>query len=429
MREFKLPDLGEGIVQAEVVQWHVAEGELVARGQTIVEVMTDKAAVELPAPFSGTVRELLAEPGQRVDVGTVLLRYEPSSSEAAPKPDTLQPTRLQTSAPPPSSLPPSPVAAPRVGQTVAEQSSTSTRSATGYVAAPSVRRMARQLGIDLATVAGTGPHQRILIDDLAAAVKQTSTGQPANGSSADHHRHGATQLTPGTRLPIRGLRRTIVERMTRAQQTIPQFSYIDELDVSDLVALRASLKGPLASQGVKLTYLPFFVKAVVAALQEVPIANASIDTAADEIVLHDHYHIGIATDTAAGLTVPVLRDADQQTIPQLASEIERLTNAARRGQATVDQYQGNTFTITSTGNLGGLISTPIINEPAVGIMGIGQIVKRPRFAENGTIRAADVLYLSFSFDHRVVDGADAARFANAVIRQLGNPAALLLSTT
>ncbi len=416
--EFCLPELGEGIVQAELVRWMVSAGDQVSRGQEIAEVMTDKATVELPSTFTGTIEQLLIEPGAQIDVGAAMLRYQPADVGAAaainPEAES-QPHGAQIQ--PPATQPPARTSPPAVS------------AAASSVAAPSVRRMARKLGIDLSTVQGSGPNRRVLIDDLAGLVNRTPRStktaavqpKPKNGRPLS-----VDQPSPGSRVPLRGLRRTIAQRMTRAMQTIPHFSYVDEVDVTDLVRIRESLKVQFADKGIKLTYLPFIVKATVAALQEVPQVNASIDSEADEIVLHDQYHLGIATDTAAGLVVPVLRDADQKDLSQIALEIGQLAEAARTGKATPDQYQGNTFTITSTGGIGGLISTPIINEPAVGILGIGQIVKRPRFDEAGNIRAADVVYLSFSFDHRVVDGADAARFANALISHLSNPAALLL---
>jgi pyruvate/2-oxoglutarate dehydrogenase complex dihydrolipoamide acyltransferase (E2) component len=225
---------------------------------------------------------------------------------------------------------------------------------------------------------------------------------------------------------LQGLRRTIAQRMTQSKRTIPHYSYIEECDVTDLVRLRESLRDTYARAGIKLTYLPFFVKAVVAALKEVPIVNASLDDDAGEIVLHAHYHLGIAVATPAGLIVPVLHDADQKDIGTIAREIERLSSAARAGKARRDDLLGSTFTITSVGSYGGLIATPVINPPEVGILALGRIVKRPVYDAAGQVRPADMIYLSLSFDHRVIDGAVGAAFTNALLRQLHNPAALLL---
>ena len=271
---------------------------------------------------------------------------------------------------------------------------------------------------------GSGPDGRILIEDLTSRL-QTPAIDPAAARNAP--RSCADYGKPGTRIKLQGLRRKIAEHMVQAKRTIPHYSYVDECDVTDLVRLRESLRDTFARAGVKLTYLPFFVKAVVAALKEVPIVNASLDEEAGEIVLHDRYHIGIAVATPAGLIVPVVRDADQKDLATIAREIERLSQRRPRRQIAPRGSAGSTFTITSVGSHGGLISTPVINHPEVGILALGKIVKRPVFDAAGHIRPADMIYLSLSFDHRVVDGAVGAVFANAILRNLQNPAALLLS--
>jgi pyruvate dehydrogenase E2 component (dihydrolipoamide acetyltransferase)/2-oxoisovalerate dehydrogenase E2 component (dihydrolipoyl transacylase) len=230
----------------------------------------------------------------------------------------------------------------------------------------------------------------------------------------------------GTRIKLVGLRRKIAEHMVHAKHTIPHYSYIDEADVTELVKLRGSLKDVYGRSGVKLTYLAFFVKAVVTALKEVPIVNASLDEEKNEIVLHDRYDIGIAVATAAGLIVPVVRDADKKDLGTIAREIERLSREGRAGKSRLEDVKGSVFTITSVGSLGGLISTPVINHPEVGIMGVGKVVRRPVYDETGQIRPAELVYLSFSFDHRVVDGAVGAVFGNVVLRELQNPVRLLL---
>jgi pyruvate dehydrogenase E2 component (dihydrolipoamide acetyltransferase)/2-oxoisovalerate dehydrogenase E2 component (dihydrolipoyl transacylase) len=231
---------------------------------------------------------------------------------------------------------------------------------------------------------------------------------------------------PGTRVKLVGLRRRIAEHMVQAKRTIPHYSYVDEADVTELVRLRSSLKEVYGRAGIKLTYLAFFVKAVVTALKEIPIVNASLDEEKGEIVLHDRYHIGIAVATPAGLIVPVVRDADKKDLAMIARDIDRLSSEARVGRSRSDDVKGSTFTITSVGNIGGLISTPVINHPEVGILGIGKVVRRPVYDETGQLRPAELVYLSFSFDHRVVDGAVGAAFGNVVLRELHNPARLLL---
>jgi pyruvate dehydrogenase E2 component (dihydrolipoamide acetyltransferase)/2-oxoisovalerate dehydrogenase E2 component (dihydrolipoyl transacylase) len=285
-----------------------------------------------------------------------------------------------------------------------------------------VRLLARKLGIDLAGVRGTGPEGRILLEDVTGRVAKAET----NGEKPRVSEAKPDYGQPGSRIKLQGLRRTIAERMALSKRTIPDYSYVEECDVTALVRLRSALRDHFTQSGVKLTYLPFFVKAVVAALKEVPLVNATLNEADGEIVLHDHYHIGIAVNTPSGLIVPVIRDADQKDISALAREIERLGNDARSGRAKLDDLRGATFTVTSVGNIGGLFSTPVINPSEVGILGLGRIVRRPVYDERGDIRPADLMYLSLTFDHRVIDGAVCAAFSNVVCRHLANPAALLL---
>lgn len=403
--DFRLPELGEGVYEGEFVRWLVNPGDAVKSGQPLLEVMTDKATMEVPAPFAGTVRELRLTPGQKVKVGDVVLTYTPAgeSGDGAPYQPDAQ-ARVPMSAP---SL------ALRAGE-----ASPRPATASRVRAAPSVRHLARKLGIDLATVRGSGPDGRVLIEDLSSRVPAAAPPRPA-APAPDYGK-------PGTRIKMQGVRRLIAEHMVRAKRTIPHYSYVDECDVTELVRLRASLREHFTKEGVKLTYLAFVVKAVVAALKDVPVVNASLDEDAEEIVLHDRYDVGIAVATPGGLIVPVVHDADRKDLAEVAREIDRLGAAARAGKSRLEDLKGGTFTVTSVGNIGGLFSTPVINHPEVGILGVGKVVKRPVFDEHGAVRPADVVYLSFSFDHRVVDGAVGAAFANAVIRQLRAPALLLL---
>ncbi len=407
--DFALPEIGEGVYEAELVAWQVQPGTAVKRGQVVLEVMTDKATMEVPSPFDGTIETLKAEPGQMIKVGEVLLTYTPAEQPAAVSATPLKNITESIAQPPLEGL------RERNGQPAHRPERLPVR------AAPSVRHLARKLGIDLASVQGTGPQGRILLEDLSRFFQPT--GQPApRPVAAPKPDYGK----PGTRIKLQGLRRKIAEHMATAHRLIPHYNYIDECDVTELVRLRESLREPFARAGVKLTYLPFLIKAIVTALKEVPIVNASLDDTDGEIVLHDRYHIGIAVATPAGLIVPVIHDADRKDLAALAREVERLSNDARAGKAKRDDLLGGTFTVTSVGNIGGLISTPVINHPEVGILGIGKIVKRPVFDDAGQIRPAEIVYLSFSFDHRVVDGAVGAAFANVVLRELRNPAAMLL---
>jgi 2-oxoisovalerate dehydrogenase E2 component (dihydrolipoyl transacylase) len=404
--DFALPEIGEGVYEAELIRWLVEPGATVKRGQALAEVMTDKATMEVPSPFAGSITALRAQPGQMVKVGQTLLTYEGGSKPATVRSKVTEPEAL----------------ARRGNASATGNGPLAHASGSGTLpvkAAPSVRQMARKLGIDLSAIHGSGPEGRILLEDLTSRLAVPATPAARPEVLADYGK-------PGTRLKMQGLRRTIAQRMSQSKRLIPHYSYVDECDVTELVRLRNSLRDTYARAGVKLTYLAFFVKAVVAALKEVPIVNASLDEEAGEIVLHDRYHIGIAVAAPAGLMVPVLHDADRKDIGSIARDIERLSSAARAGKSRREDLLGSTFTITSVGSYGGLISTPVINPPEVGILALGKIVKRPVYDAAGQIRPADMIYLSASFDHRVVDGAVGAAFANAVLGQLHNPAALLL---
>jgi 2-oxoisovalerate dehydrogenase E2 component (dihydrolipoyl transacylase) len=396
--EFALPTIGEGVYEAELVRWLVAPGDAVKPGQPLLEVMTDKATMEVPAPFAGTVESLSGEPGQTLKIGQPILRYSPAGHAAVKE---------------------TPVAVARNAVNGSHKAAP-TPTPLAVKASPSVRHLARKLGVDLTRLAGSGPEGRILLDDLSRpAGRPEKPAAKAPAPSPDTGR-------PGTRVPLVGMRRRIADHMVHSKHTIPHYSYVDECDVTDLVKLRADLKETYERLGVKLTYLAFFVKAVAAALQEVPIVNASLDEEKGEIVLHERYHVGIAVATPAGLIVPVIRDADRKDLGGIAREIDRLSADARAGKSRLEDLRGGTFTVTSVGNLGGLITTPIVNHPEVGILGLGKIVRRPVYDAAGQIRPAELMYLSFSFDHRVVDGAIGAVFGNAVLARLRNPAAMLV---
>jgi pyruvate dehydrogenase E2 component (dihydrolipoamide acetyltransferase)/2-oxoisovalerate dehydrogenase E2 component (dihydrolipoyl transacylase) len=412
--DFAVPELGEGVYEAELTAWLVKPGDLVRRGQALMEVMTDKATMEVPSRFVGRIGELRAEPGQQIKVGQIVLTYaEETQAGQQQEKETGKQVDQETEG---NGKARRKAAVKEPGRQV------QFARAGGLRAAPSVRLMARKLGIDLSGVHGSGPEGRILIQDLTGLVQRT-----ANAKQPEKEEITADYGKPGTRIKLIGLRRKIGEQMLLSKRTIPHYSYVDECDVTELVRVRHTVKDRFAQEGVRLTYLPFVVKAVVAALWEVPLVNAWMDEEKGEIVLHDRYHIGIAVATPGGLIVPVVRDADRKSLGEIAREIERLSSEARSGKTRLEDLRGSTFTITSVGNIGGLISTPIINPPQVGILGLGKIVKRPIYDSAMNLRPADMLYLSFSFDHRVVDGAVGAVFGNAVRRQLTNPLPLLLS--
>lgn len=401
--DFALPELGEGLYEAELVRWLVQPGQAVKRGEPLLEVLTDKATMEVPAPFAGKVTSVRGEPGARLKVGQPILSFQPDGAKAEA---------------------PAPVAERAVAAALAPVAAARTANGAGgngpaVVAAPSVRHLARKLGIDLARIRGSGPAGRILLDDITPLIGRGAAKPQVAEPPPEYGR-------PGTRIKMAGLRRKIAEHLVEAKRRIPHYSYVDECDVTELVHLRHGMREACARNGIKLTYLPFFVKAVAEALKEVPLVNSSLDEDAGDIVLHDAYHVGVAVATPGGLIVPVVRDADKKDVFAIAAEVERLGNEGKAGRARREDLKGSTFTVTSVGGIGGLISTPIINYPEVGIMGVGKVVKRPVYNSDGHLRPADLMYLSFSFDHRVVDGAVGAAFGNAVKRHLEHPAALLV---
>jgi 2-oxoisovalerate dehydrogenase E2 component (dihydrolipoyl transacylase) len=405
--EFRLPELGEGVYEAEMARWLVEVGATVKPGEALLEVLTDKASMEVPSPFAGVIEALRAEPGSKVAVGQVMLTYQ-GQEAAAKMPSPAKPAEA-------ADVVAAPIAA------LSSNNGTTPVDAVPVKAAPSVRLMARKLGIEISRVQGTGPTGRILVEDLTNHV-QAKTAQPAVAAKQAKADYG----TPGTRVKFMGLRRRIAEQMVLSKRTIPHYTYVDECDVTEMVKLREALKEPFAKKGAKITYLAFFAKAVVAALKEVPIVNAMLDEAAGEIVLHDQYHLGIAVAAPNGLFVPVIRNADQLSLLELAKEIERLGSEVRSGKIKADELRGGTFTITSIGNLGGLFATPVINHPEVGILGIGKIVKRPVYDAQGAVKPADMVYLSLAFDHRVLDGAVGTAFGNAILKRLQNPVQMLV---
>ena len=398
VKEFRLPDIGEGVHEGEVVKWFVKEGDAIRENDPMVEVMTDKVTVQIPSPHTGHVLQLRASEGETVKVGSVLVVF----GEAGETP----PTAAAPPAPKPEATP-SP-AKPEAGPA----------PSSVVLAAPSVRRLAKELGVDLAAVQGTGSAGRITEEDVRRAKTRPAV-MPAPAVPA---------VTMGTeeRVPIHGLRKRIHEKMAKSKATAAHFTYVEEVDMTQLVHLRDRLRGTAEKRGLKLTYLPFILKAVIAALKEFPTLNASVDDAHGEIVIKRYYNVGIATATDEGLTVTVVHDADKKDVWSLAGELERLANAAREKKLTLHDVQGSTFTITSLGREGGILATPIINWPEVAILGIHKIEKRP-VVRNDQIVIRDMMYLSCSFDHRAVDGHVGAAFVQAVRDYLEHPATIFVS--
>jgi len=441
--EFKLPDIGEGVTEGEIVSWLVKEGDSVSESQDMVEVMTDKATVTIGAPKSGQVVEVRGKEGDTVPVGSVLVVLE--TGAAAPA-EPATPAARPAPPPKPATGRPAPVAASAVGdlKDVLPGLPKSPRINEGDykndkpLASPATRKLARELGVDLKRVRPTGEGGRITRED----VERSGNASGADGGA--EAAHSAVTLRPMSpvpaqpppaesprpsegeqRVPIRGLRKRIYENMARAKRTAAHFTYVDECDVTMLKRMRERAKAHASEQGVTLTFLPFIVKAVVASLRRHPNLNALVDDNTMEIVLRSNFDIGIAVATDAGLTVPVLRGADRLTIYEIAKELERLSAEARAGKTRREDLGGSSFTITSLGKLGGLFATPVVNYPEVAILGVHQIKKRP-VVQGDQIVIGEVMLLSLSFDHRIIDGHVGAAFAADVIQYLENPERLLL---
>ena len=405
--EFKLPDLGEGVVEGEIVQWLVAPGDAVAEDQGLVELMTDKATVTVPTPRAGRVVALHGKLGEMAKVHQVLVT-------------------LDVEAGAPLSAVPS-VAAPAAAKSAAPSvpGASAARAAEKVLATPVTRRMAREHGIDLGGIAGSGPQGRVLKVDVVAALE--------SGPSASSAVRERPRLVPlsheakDERVPLRGLRKKIAEKMVRSKFTAPHSTFVEEADFTELVRLRKGLNAALAKEGEdsKLSFLPFFCKALIPVMRRFPSLNANFDEATQELVLRGAYNFGIAAATEEGLTVPVVKGVDRLTLRQLASEITRLGEAARARQLKMDELSGGTFTITSLGTSGGLFATPIINHPEVAILGIHRIRPRPVVVD-GQVAVREMGNISLSFDHRVIDGLVAADATYALIHYLERPETLFL---
>ncbi len=395
---FKLPDLGEGTVTAEVVEWKVKVGDAVTEDQIIAEVMTDKAAVEIPAPVSGKVVSITGQPGDMVAVGSELIAFETADSAAAKKP-------AAAAAPPPAAAARgTPAIAPAVVP-------------TRVMASPATRRKAHVAGVDLAAVSGSGPGGRISAQDLEAVI--SGSGDTAIRPAIRMAREGTEEIK------IIGVRRLIAQRMSESKRNIPHFAYVEEVDVTELEALRQYLNAKLARGAPSLTYLPFLVTALARVLPQFPQCNAVHDAERNLIIRHRAVHVGIATQTPEGLKVPVLRNAEAMSLAELAREIRRLSEAARNNKVTREELTGSTITVTSLGRLGGIASTPVINAPEVAIIGVNKAVERPVVAD-GVITVRRIMNLSSSFDHRFVDGFDAAAMIQALKEHLEHPAIIFI---
>jgi pyruvate dehydrogenase E2 component (dihydrolipoamide acetyltransferase) len=393
--ELRLPDIGEGVAEGEIVHWFVAEGQAVKEDDPLVEVLTDKANVEIPSPVTGTVSRIMAGPGQVVKVGEVLALIETAAQPARPGGEAAgegrpEPSRMT----PPGEAPGAPPAAPERSR------------GKEVLATPAVRKLAKDLGVDLSSVEGTGPGGRVTEEDVRRATGRGEAGVPAPPPA---------EVRPlEERIPFRGKRRMAAKKMVVSKTKVPHALLVDEADATALLSLREQMRETAAREGVKITPLPFIVRAAVEALRLHPALNAYLDEEREEIVLRKDYNIGIAVDVEDGLVVPVIHDAGRKSVVDLARDIERLAESVRTGKVAPADLSGGTFTVTSVGSIGGLFSYPVINAPEAGILGVHKIVKRPVVRE-GRIEARDMIYLSLSFDHRIVDGGTATRFMNDVV--------------
>lgn len=443
--QFHLPDIGEGVVEGEIVSWKVAEGDLIALDQPMVEVMTDKATVEIPSPRAGRIARINFKEGEICPVGDVLVVIEEDGAAAqAPAATTSVHVPAAPAAASGNGVRPDTAAATSAMPSVAPPARSATQSGPEVVdasagrarvkATPATRRLARQLGVELPRVQATGKHGRVTTDDVRRfASGETAAAPAARPSAAASASTQAPAFAPISipregeeeRIPLRGLRKRIADNMTRSTHTAAHFTYVEEVDMTDLVDVRERAKARAAERGIKLTYLPFIMKAVVSGLKKWPQLNAALDESTQELVRRKYYNLGIAAQGPQGLMVTVVRDADRRSIFDLAQEIQRLGEAVQAGNVSRDDLTGSTFTITSLGKLGGVLATPILNFPEVGIMGIHKMEQKPA-VRDGQIVIRWLMNLSISLDHRLVDGWDGAMFLQDVKTLLEDPTTMFM---
>ena len=438
MVEFKLPDVGEGMHEGEITRWLVAEGDRVEQDQPVVEVQTDKVNAELSAPVSGVIARLLFAEGDMVHVGQTMFVIDNGTGEKAVEESSSGVPEIAAAQPEVTE------AALSVSAVAPAELSSPTAGSRRALAAPYVRQLARSLGINLELVKGSGPAGRVLEEDVRRFVEKESA-QPAVLATAPQAVPAVTDQTTGKKLVIAaprlasdvlpqeaeervklaGIRKKIAEHMVKSVTVIPHVTHFDDMEMDALIALRGRMKVQVEERGIKLTYLPFFIKAVVIALKEFRMFNASVDDSSGEIILKNYYHIGVATDTEQGLVVPVIKHADRKSILHIATEVRELAEKARTGKLTLADMNGGTFTITSVGSIGGQQATPIINHPEAAILALHKVEPRA-VVRNREIVIRDMMNLSLSFDHRIIDGVASVRFTNRIKQLLENPELLFM---
>ncbi len=417
---FKLPDLGEGTVESEIAEWMVKVGDEVQEEDPICSMLTDKAAVELSAPVSGKVKALAGELGDVIPVGAPLITFEVNGAGPADRPAGAEPAQVRRAIEEGAAAD-----EPDAAKTPDEQQPTPSGVNGKVMTSPSIRRRAREAGVDLAQVTGSGPRGRILKSDFeefvagaVPATKEAAQTQPRTRPSREV-RQGVTEIK------VVGLRRKIAERMDQANREVPHFAYVEEIDVTALEDLRQHLNRQKEAAADRLTPLPFLAMALVRVVEDFPQCNAHYDKDRGVIIRHHAVHLGIATQTDDGLKVPVVRNAESRSLEEMAAEIRRVTEAARDNSAKREELSGSTITITSLGKLGGIVSTPIINLPEVGLIGVNKAVERPMVV-GGQVEVRRMMNLSSSFDHRFVDGYDAASMIQALKAMLEQPATIFI---
>ena len=444
--EFRFPDIGEGLTEGEIVEWKVKVGDFVNDHQALLEVETDKAVAEVPSPKAGYVINVKGEPGDIIKVGEVIAvigekeelgAAQAKAQEKPAEPEKKAPEKPRPEAGPPAAGPPAEpldIYAERLGSVGVvgeleeapeeEEMEEAAQKAAPYQpvrprseALPKDRMLARRLGVDLEQVRGTGPKGRVTEDDIRKFAGQ---GVPEKGAREPEGAPGRDNWGPVTRVPLRGVRRKVAHAMTESITKAAQVTTTDEADAGLLSLIKEKEKEDARGQGVKLTLLPFIIKAVVGALKRDPSMNSAMDDETGEIVYKEYYNIGIAVETQDGLIVPNIKDADMKTILRIARELEDLSGRARKRTLDIGELKGGSFTITNYGSIGGMFATPILNYPEAGILGIGRLMEKP-VAENGAIKIKKMLPLSLTFDHRVIDGATAQHFMNNIIRHIEDP--------
>ncbi len=422
----KLPELGEGVTEGELVKWLVKPGDTVKVDQSVAEIMTDKATVEVPSTMSGTVTELMFKVGEVVKVENVLLKLSGSGNASAQS--TAAPVGAKTTAP--AISPNKTTSQPAAGATVAGPVMYPPVADFKVLATPSTRRLAREMNVDLNSMSGSGLAGRVTRDDVMKAKGAPTTGSPAPAATPGMQMPKPSYQSPAgaadERVPLIGVRKKIAENLQKAKQIIPHFTLMDEADVTQLVGFRESLKEAAEKSGTKVTYLPFVMKALIATVREFPMFNASIDDAAGEIVYKKYFNLGFAADTPNGLLVPIIKNADQKSILEISKEIVDLSTRARDGKLKLDEMKNATITVTNIGSIGGTYATPVINHPEVAILGMYKITDKLILEESGKVGIRKVMNFTITCDHRLIDGAVAARFLKAFINRIHNPGVLML---